>query len=200
MRTVVLDPGHGGVDPGAIGARSGREADTNLAVALALRDVLERRPLLPGEWIRVTLTRETDAYVSLGRRVDIAHLAGAELLVSIHCNAAETSRASGWEVWTSVGETPADTAATAIWDAFRAACPDRRGRLDMSDGDVDMEGPFAVLTHTRCPAVLVELGFASNPREDELLASEAGRNACVEALAAGIRTWLVERTELVERR
>ena len=199
-RCVVIDPGHGGKDPGAIGTLCGREADVNLAVALALSDRLTRRPLAPGHWIRVDLTRTSDVYLPLARRAAVANLDHADLLVSIHCNAAGDPRARGFEVWTSPGATSADQAATAIWLALRAAVPGRRGRVDMVDGDVDKEAHFTVLTATRCPAVLVELGFISNVEDDALLASPEGRAACVAALEEGIRGWLTDRYELLERR
>lgn len=186
MRTVVLDPGHGGTDPGACGHLCGREADVNLAVALALLDALEE------VGFRVVLTRASDTYLGLGRRAAIANAERADLLVSIHCNAATTPEAAGFEVWTSPGTTRADRAATCIWEAFREVFPYRRGRIDLVDGDLDKEAPFVVLVRTACPAVLVELAFVSHPEEDALLASAEGRHSMVAALSLGICRWFDE--------
>ena len=82
ISTIVLDPGHGGIDPGAIGKKGLREKIPNLTVAFSLKRKLESIGL------KVLLTRSDDRYVSLSDRVQFARLSNADLFVSIHCNAA----------------------------------------------------------------------------------------------------------------
>lgn len=92
---VVIDPGHGGRDPGAIGPSGTYEKDRNLEIALLVRDILNvRRPE-----IEVVMTRTTDEYVSLGERTRMANANRADLFVSIHCNAATRSTANGFETF-----------------------------------------------------------------------------------------------------
>lgn len=105
---VVIDPGHGGVDPGAIGAGGTREKDVVLAVGLALEELLQQR----GRY-RVVMTRDGDSFVSLSDRVQIARHAGAELFVSLHADAAAGRTAHGAGVYT-LSETASDKEAAAL--------------------------------------------------------------------------------------
>ena len=92
---VVIDPGHGGRDPGAVGHTGTFEKDRALEIALLVRDILQlRRPEL-----EVIMTREDDRYSSLGERTRLANAVKADLFVSIHCNAASRSSANGFETF-----------------------------------------------------------------------------------------------------
>lgn len=92
---VVIDPGHGGRDPGAVGPAGTFEKNRNLEIALMVRDLLRLR--LPG--VRVVMTRTTDEYLSLGARTRIANVNRADLFVSIHCNASTNREAYGHETF-----------------------------------------------------------------------------------------------------
>ena len=92
---IVIDPGHGGRDPGAIGPRGTYEKDRNLEIALLTRDILS----IVEPDIEVLLTREIDEYVSLGSRTRFANASHADLFVSIHCNASTRSDANGFETF-----------------------------------------------------------------------------------------------------
>lgn len=92
---VVLDPGHGGRDPGAVGFSGSYEKDRTLEVALLVRDLLKIR--CPN--LRVVMTREDDSYVSLGERTRIANRERADLFISIHCNASTNRSARGFETY-----------------------------------------------------------------------------------------------------
>ena len=92
---VVLDPGHGGRDPGAVGFSGSYEKDRTLEVALLVRDLLKIRS--PG--LRVVMTRQDDRYVSLGARTRMANRERADLFVSIHCNASTNRDARGFETY-----------------------------------------------------------------------------------------------------
>jgi N-acetylmuramoyl-L-alanine amidase len=92
---IVIDPGHGGRDPGAIGFSGSYEKDRTLEVSLLVRDILNvLRPDL-----EVIMTRTTDSYMSLGERTRLANSRKADLFVSIHCNAATSSSAHGFETF-----------------------------------------------------------------------------------------------------
>lgn len=92
---IVIDPGHGGRDPGAVGYAGTYEKDRALEIALLVRDILNvRRPDL-----EVVMTRSTDCYVSLGARTRLANSMKADLFISIHCNAAVNSTANGFETF-----------------------------------------------------------------------------------------------------
>ncbi len=92
---IVIDPGHGGRDPGAVGYAGSYEKDRALEIALLVRDILNiRRPDL-----EVVMTRSTDCYVSLGARTRLANAMKADLFISIHCNAAVNSSANGFETF-----------------------------------------------------------------------------------------------------
>ena len=92
---IVIDPGHGGRDPGAVGYSGTFEKDRALEIALLMRDILNiRRPDL-----EIVMTRSTDCYVSLGARTRLANSMKADLFISIHCNAAVNSSANGFETF-----------------------------------------------------------------------------------------------------
>ncbi|MBN1435390.1 N-acetylmuramoyl-L-alanine amidase [Candidatus Fermentibacterales bacterium] len=92
---VVIDPGHGGRDPGAVGWAGTYEKDRTLEVALLVRDLLAAR--CPD--LRVIMTRDSDEYVSLGARTRIANSEHADLFISIHCNASTNRAAEGFETF-----------------------------------------------------------------------------------------------------
>lgn len=188
---VVVDPGHGGVDPGAIGPTGAREADVVLAVAFALmRELDAAQDAASGDRVACVLTRGGNGSVSLRERVLHALHVDADLVVSLHANAGPPA-AEGFEIWTSPGQTAADPCATEVWEAWGRRFPGRRRRLDTTDGDPDKEARFYVLTRTRCPSILVELGFVTNPREEQELVSPEHQRAAAEALAEGIRRYLL---------
>ncbi len=94
LDTIIIDAGHGGKDPGAIGHRGTYEKDVVLPVAKRLKDLLEKRLN-----VRVVLTRTDDTFIPLARRAQIAVQNQGKLFISLHCNSAETSRPSGMEVY-----------------------------------------------------------------------------------------------------
>ncbi len=119
-RKVVIDAGHGGRDPGAVGWRGLLEKDVVLDLALALEKALRLRR--PG--LKVVLTRRTDTYVPLSARVRTAREAGADLFVSLHANASGDGKASGVEIYTLSRKGATDLAARVVQrrenDVFRS--------------------------------------------------------------------------------
>lgn len=183
---VLIDPGHGGWDPGAC-ANGMRECDYVLAIGRYLMTYL----ITKGH--EVHMTRSTDHALAAGKSADLEERCKIErtwrpdLFVSLHCNAALATAAVGFEVWTSPGQTMSDVAAEKILESFAAAFPQRMIRRDMSDGDGDKESKFRVLTGTDGPAVLVEAGFLTNAAEAEWL--RQNQIGIVKALAVGIEAF-----------
>jgi len=179
---ICIDPGHGGHDPGAIGPTGLKEKVVALYVAQELSDLFE----LEGCGIETYLTRFDDEFVSLQGRCDAANQNGADLFISIHCNSFHKPQASGFEVWTSVGWTPADKYASHVFQKIRSYFPFKRGRVDMSDGDEDKEAQFKVLRGTKMPAILVELSFISNPYEEHEMKDPEWRDTMARAIYEGV--------------
>ncbi len=211
---VVIDAGHGGRDPGAMGAQRS-EAAITLAAALALRDELTRT----GRY-RVLLTRETDTYVDLYRRVRIAREADADLFISLHADAGADPATRGASVYTlsEQGATRAVREVTRRDDWHRDLhLPGRdpsvdRILLDMTQratqnrsaqfarvllshieaADHPMlrrshrDAGLAVLLAPDVPAVLLEMGFMTNPDDERALADTTRRRRLVRAVAEGI--------------
>ncbi|MCL2755581.1 MAG: N-acetylmuramoyl-L-alanine amidase [Firmicutes bacterium] len=170
MATIVIDPGHGGTDPGAVrGTR--HEANDNLNMALAVGRILESR----GH--RVIYTRRTDTNVSLAERARISNNANADIFVSIHRNAAVNPEAHGLENYVR----PAATA-REVENATRVL--NRIADLNIFRNRGLHRGNFFVLNATNAPAMLLELGFISNAEDNRLFDANFSRIA--EATAQGI--------------
>jgi N-acetylmuramoyl-L-alanine amidase len=180
---IVIDPGHGGSDPGAIGPEGTREADINMAVSSRLA------ALMVGGGHEIILTRNGDTTVSLAARADLANARKADAFISIHCNAAVSRQAHGFEAWTSRGQTRADSLASSITSFWSVEFPGHRIRADWSDGDVDKESGFYVLRKTLMPAVLLELQFISHPQWERWLRERENQNRMATVIAAGVEAW-----------
>lgn len=186
MKKICIDPGHGGKDPGAVGPKGKKEKDVALAVSLKLKKLL-------GPKHKVLLTRSEDIFIELYQRAILSNAFGADLFLSIHCNAASSPMAQGFEVWTSKGQTKADGYASVIATEWSKAFTSINIRGDWSDGDVDKEASFCVLRRTAMPAVLVELDFISNPKMEVLLSNDAYQDLMANALSHGVAGALEER-------
>ena len=120
------------------------------------------------------------------------------LLVSIHLNAAgdgsQWMNGTGWEAYTSPGDTSADLLASCLYEearkVFAARTPSLKVRTDLTDGDPDKEANFYLLRKTSCPAVLTENLFMDNREDYQFLLSEEGRSAIVHLHVAGIIDYL----------
>ena len=167
---VVIDPGHGGSDPGAV-ANGLTEKHLNLDVAVRLRLLLLLDTLDTsggGAW-EVLMTRESDVTVSLQERVDLANLWPADRFVSIHHNSFSSSAASGTETYSYQEGTLSAALRDRVQEELVAALglPDRGSKT----------ANFFVLRETNMPAILSEGGFLTSPIDAALLASPAGRHA-----------------------
>lgn len=185
---VYIDPGHGGSDPGAVGMYGTKESFINLRIAHELNDELRFMGYATG------MTRHGDRYVDLKQRAVMANSDGADVFISIHCNASINRQAHGFEIYTTPGETRADALATGIYDAWYEAFPESKLRPDWSDGDPDKEANYSVLRNTKMPAVLVECDFISNPSKEEWLNDVGKQKLMAKAIAQGIEKWTKKST------
>lgn len=172
---VVIDAGHGGRDPGAIGIGGLREVDVITPISLQVARQLEQNG------IQVILTRTGDYFVDLAPRVQIARRANADLFVSIHANAINMRRpdVNGLETYHyGLGEDLARTIHNTILQSVNIT--DRRVR----------RARFFVLRNNPMPAVLVEVGFVTGAADAPKLADPAFRSQMADAIARGILLYI----------
>lgn len=215
IKKVVIDAGHGGNDPGAIGRTGSREKHVNLDIAKRLGTLLKQ------EGIQVIMTRSTDNFISLGNRVDIANDSQADLFVSIHANANRVKSLTGFEVYypaididdsrralyaaqharlnlgNSFYSTPSLNLKATLWDMiynYDRAESIRLGRLicNVIERDLDCRilgikgARFQVLKGVRVPAVLIEVGFLSNSGEENFLKNSYYRQKIAQGIKEAI--------------
>lgn len=216
INTIVLDPGHGGKDPGAIGRKLRlKEKDLALAIAKRLESILRENG------IRVVMTRRDDTFISLRRRSEIANKSDADLFVSVHINASRTRSQRGFECY-YLSDTTDDSAraieafenqalemgeekvldnsknlSTTLWDMTLTENRVESVELARSIcGSVEESVPisnkgiksarFYVLKHSRIPSVLVEVAYLSNRYEEMKLKDLKFLDKVADALAQGI--------------
>jgi len=189
-KIIVIDPGHGSLqewgssDPGAIGPTGLRERDVVRSISLQLGNILLN------EGFTVIYTRETNTGLSLEERASVANISGAELLVSIHANASTNRSLSGtMTFYHAPGGAQAGqiSARKTLANLIQA---ELLNRLQRKNGGV-REANFLVLRSCPIPAVLVEVAYISNPEEEKLLADPAFQRRAAEAIALGIKRYLV---------
>jgi N-acetylmuramoyl-L-alanine amidase len=214
---IVIDPGHGGRDPGAQGPGY-TEAALTLDIALRLEKLLAKEP-----GVEVVLTRRTDEYVGLQERPEAANREAADLFVSIHANASRNRSARGVESYLLNFASTPEAAAVAAREnasstltmshlndlvkqiALNSKLDESRDlarqvqtamvrRLRASNQQVKdlgvKQAPFVVLVGASMPSVLVEVSFLTHKQEGRLLGTGAYRQRIAEALLDGIRRYL----------
>ena len=177
-RVVVIDAGHGGRDPGAVGIGGLREKDVVLDISRQVAQILERNG------VTVVMTRQDDRTVGLAPRTQLANRVNANLFVSIHANAISMSRpdVNGLETYYfSSGQRLAQTIHRSMLRSFP----------NMRDRGV-RRARFYVLRHTNMPAVLVETGFVTGRNDARMLANPTERTRMAEAIAQGILQYIQE--------
>lgn len=171
---IVIDPGHGGRDPGAIGINSLKETDVNLAIALETARVLGSLKL------RVVLTRNDERTLALEDRVAIAEQVNASAFVSIHANSAGLDRPNinGVETYHYPGSEAGEKIATAIQNSITQS-------LQVVDRGVKTAN-FFVLRNTSMPATLVETGFVTGAQDAARLVNPTFQEQMARAIAMGV--------------
>jgi N-acetylmuramoyl-L-alanine amidase len=210
-RTIVVDAGHGGRDPGAVGTTGTREKDVVLHCALMLRDALEHRGY------RIALTRDADTFVELQNRVRFAREQQADLFISIHADASPNHETTGASVYTlsdsganraqnmmasqnwdlDLGDTREAVARDILVDLaqrettnrsaqFAQVVIPRLGQVAPLLRNTHRNAGFFVLLAPDVPAVLIETGFLSNVSDERRLADPRARQRMAEAMAGAV--------------
>jgi len=210
LRTIALDPGHGGEDEGVKGAGGIKEKDLTLAVARRAKAIIEARL-----GIRVLLTRDDDRNVPLDERVALANNNKSDLFVSLHANASMRKTLSGASILSALfpdGDQTAHAAAPEVLPTFgggsrsielvpwnlaqrphldqsaefaRIFEGELHDRIPMSPRPID-SAPLRVLESANMPAILVEMGYLSNPDQEKQLATPEFQGTFVAALYGAV--------------
>ncbi|MDO0822801.1 N-acetylmuramoyl-L-alanine amidase [Desulfosporosinus nitroreducens] len=184
-KVIVIDPGHGGADPGA--QNSGlKEKEINLDISLRLGKVLESKGC------KVILTREVDRdfflpgfvkgrmakRAELNTRIKIATENNADLFISVHANSFPQRNSYGMETYYHLKSAAGKALAEIIHEKLTQVQPDNKR--------IAKAGDYYIINQAEMPSVIVEVGFISNPRERKLLLSEDYRNLVADAIGAGV--------------
>ncbi|GIQ70180.1 hypothetical protein XYCOK13_30040 [Xylanibacillus composti] len=189
---VIVDPGHGGRDPGAIGVNQLREKDVNLDIALKLKQALINKGYT------VAMTRDNDIYLTLQERVEHANREQADIFVSIHANAHPSSTVRGSMVLyydrnypqANYPASPEMSALTPQSKALASYVLDEMVRSVGTQNRGLVPSAAYVVRSGKMPSILVETAFLSNPQDAALLASEWAKISFAEAIAEGIARFL----------
>lgn len=176
MIKFMLDAGHGGHDTGAPGPTGLNESDVNLHVTKSVGTLLERIG------IKVSYTRTDDTYPSISDRWKKANKEGVQWFVSIHCNSNGPS-ASGIETLIENRDSPAYGMARVVQVQLINVTGDK-------DRGVKSRPDLGVLAGTKCPALLIEIGFISHPETEAKLKTNEYKELIAEAIADGIANYL----------
>ncbi|MBN1272497.1 MAG: N-acetylmuramoyl-L-alanine amidase [Candidatus Aminicenantes bacterium] len=220
-KTIVIDPGHGGTESGAVGKFGSMEKDVTLPISLRLKNIIERNLAY-----NVVMTREEDINISLENRSSIANNNSAVLFISIHANSSNRKEATGSETYfLSLNATDEEARRLAylenatssleeniegenedeikliLWDMAQSAFIRQSSMLAESiQNELNQllgtknrgikQAPFKVLTGVACPAVLVEVAFISNPKEERELQDSKFQSDVALAIYRGLANFL----------
>jgi N-acetylmuramoyl-L-alanine amidase len=213
IKRIVIDPGHGGKDPGTVGVHGTEEKNVNLWMGQELADALRDQDF------EVLMTRTDDTFIPLAHRTALANRYKADLFISLHCNASLSNKLSGFEVYI-LSEKASDPHAAAVARLENSALElegkappapvqavlrsltknahinlaaqlggimDREVSEQLSIENAGLQqAAFYVLRGAEMPAVLVELGFLSNKAEEKKLKNKSYREKLIKAIAASI--------------
>ena len=190
--TVVVDPGHGGRDPGKIGVNGALEKDINLSIAMKLKEQLENNGY------RVVMTREEDISLSseedskkqladLRNRVDIINNSNAEMTISIHQNSFAQEDCKGVQVFYFGSSEKSETFAHIMQEQIKNSIQDGNTRKAQA------ENSYYMLKNTYGIIIIVECGFLSNYEEANLLTQDSYQERMAEAMYLGIETYVQEK-------
>ena len=218
IKTIVIDPGHGGKDPGAVGRSGTEEKAVTLQIGLKLRDLITQRL---GR--KAIMTRERDVFIELEDRAAFANSKNADLFISIHVNSHPQRSTKGLEVYhfgeasdrralevaarengTPITETGvgwqylvADLLATRkIQESLELAWSTKEAMVNRLDTHYDVvdhgvkTAPFYVLRFTSMPSILAEIAFISNPTEERLMQTDGYLTRMAESLFEGIKQYI----------
>lgn len=178
--TIVVDPGHGGSDPGAIGYQGTFEKDVNLAIGLYLGEFLSQAGA------RVVYTRESDIYVSIFERPAIANQADADMYISVHANAhMNRGTARGTETLYRGKDPASELLARTVQDEVVKA-------ITLANRRIWGREDLAVFNQTKMPAIMVEVGFLDHADEEILLRAPGFQKVAAQGIYNGILRFYLE--------
>jgi N-acetylmuramoyl-L-alanine amidase len=227
LQTIVIDPGHGGKDPGTMGTKryTKYEKDIALSVSLTLGEYISKS--FPS--LNVLYTRNNDVFLELNERTEIANNAKADLFISVHCDGFTNSEASGASVFVmgmsklkaNLDVAMRENSAIYLEDNYQQKYDGfdpksiesyivfnlmQNTNLEQSlqlAEEIDLEfstkanrksrgvkqAPFYVISRTNMPSVLIECGFLTNPREEDFLQSDIGKDYIASAIFRAFRSY-----------
>jgi N-acetylmuramoyl-L-alanine amidase len=193
QRTVVIDAGHGGEDPGKVSSYSDlKEKDLNLKIAVKVKELLEN------DNYKVIMTREEDKLVytegttniyekrkqDLTRRKDIMDNGGAQIVVSIHLNSFSDSRYYGAQTFYP----PNSPESLKLANSLQSTLRDKLDK-DNKRAPQEKKDPIVILTDLKTPTTIVECGFLSNAAEEQKLGTEEYQSRIADAIKEGIEKY-----------
>jgi N-acetylmuramoyl-L-alanine amidase len=215
---IVIDPGHGGKDPGALGRKGTREKDVVLHIANHLRDLLAQEGST-----KVLMTRETDVFVELEDRAKFANTHKADLFVSVHINSHPQTSVKGMELYhfgeasdpralavaarengtpleknaapwqfilaDKLNDKKIDDSRELAWTTQKSLVKFLNAFYKIKDHGIKT-APFFVLRMTTMPAILAEIAFISNPTEEKLLQSSTYQKRVAEGIFNGLQSYI----------
>lgn len=181
---IVIDPGHGGIDPGKVGVNGSYEKDINLAIGLYLKEALEKKKC------QVIMTRETDIGLyqvsdtnkktaDLRKRVEIMNQENVDLVISVHQNSFSDTVSRGAQVFFYTGSASGEAFAKVLQSQMTSCLDTTNHRQAKGNSD------YYLLKNTEPTAVIVECGFLSNPDEAAKLCDAAYQRQVAWAVAQG---------------
>ena len=188
-KVIVIDPGHGGFDPGKVGVNEVLEKDINLKISLLLKDVLESE----GYEVLMTRTEDCGLYSStdsnkkradMQKRVEIINSSNAVLAVSIHQNSFEQESSKGAQVFYHQESEKGKILGETLQEIIKSVIADGNHRVAKSNDS------YYMLRKTQCPLVIVECGFLSNQAEAKLLTEDEYQKKMAGAIRDGIKKYL----------
>lgn len=182
---IVIDAGHGGMDPGKVGVNDALEKDINLSITKKLKVLLEKKG------IKVVLTRDSDKGLynardthkkaaDLQRRTQLITKSNADMVVSIHQNSFTSPDVKGAQVFFYEDSVESESLAQCVQDSLRENINPENKR------EIKPNASYYLLKNNPCPMVVVECGFLSNPEEAELLTGEEYQKKIAKAIEIGI--------------
>ena len=179
---IVVDPGHGGEDPGKVGSNDVLEKDLNLQIALKVRDLLEEAG------ITVVMTREDDKVPDakkedLEQRVKLINDTNPTLALCVHQNSYPDASVKGAQVFYHTTTDVAEDVAGIVQEELRKVDPENTRQIKEND-------TYYMLKYTKVPTIIVECGFLTNPDEAAKLTQEEYQNQMAQAICEGIIKWL----------
>ncbi len=188
---IVIDSGHGGVDPGKVGVSGSLEKDINLSIAKKVKTILEKKNYF------IVMTREADKglyeeqdknkkIADLKARVALIEETNPKMVVSIHQNSYGSAGVKGAQVFYYSGSEEGKRIGDLMQETIKTAINDGNHRMAKGNSS------YYMLCKTKVPLIIVECGFLSNPEEEKLLKDEKYQQKMAEAIATGIEKCITE--------